>query len=180
MGKTLFDPYEDRTARNIRNRISTALIRALESGDSERLEAAARQICPPASGRIYCDFVRGRLVRYRRVLEKIRTVRAAGPLQQAVLLWNEGLFFEVHEILESVWNNAQRWRKEALRGFIQAAGVYIHRKRGADRAAAKLAARAAAHLGTHRKDLAEIANVEDLIEALSVPDESAPELRWIG
>jgi hypothetical protein len=175
-----FDPYESRTARDIRNHLSGAFVRAVEAGDFRLLESAAQRICPSDAPRVYCDFVAGRMSRYRRAFDRIQTERVADPLHRAVLLWNEGLFFEVHEILESVWNASQRWRKEALRGWIQAAGVYIHRQRGADRAAKKLAVRAAAHLAANRRDLAEIGNLEELIEALSDPERPAPALEFMG
>jgi len=175
-----FDPYEDRTARDVRNRLSVAFVHAVQSGDLEGLLSAAGRICPPETGRVYCAFVNDRMNRYRRAFETIRARQAAAPIHQAVVLWNERLFFEVHEILESVWNDSQRWRKEALRGLIQAAGVYVHRQRGADRASERLADRAAAHLRAHRKDLPEIANVQELIEALVDPNRPAPVLAFMG
>ena len=175
-----FDPYESRPARQIRNRLSTAFVRAIQNGDFEGLLSAGERICPPESGRVYCAFVNGRMNRYRRAFDAIRAQRADDPLHQAVLLWNEGLFFEVHEILESIWNNEQRWRKDALRGWIQAAGVYIHRQRGADRAADRLADRAVAHLAPNRENLPEIANIEDLIAVLTDPERPAPVLGFMG
>ncbi|MCF8078018.1 MAG: DUF309 domain-containing protein [Desulfobacterales bacterium] len=175
-----FDPYEDRTALDIRNRLSVAFVRAIQNGDFEGLLSSVELICPPETGRVYCAFVNDRMNRYRRVLDTIRAQRVTDPIHQAVLLWNQALFFEVHEILESVWNDEQRWRKEALRGLIQAAGVYVHRQRGADRAADRLALRAVRHLKRRRKDLAEIENVEELIEALENSAIPAPVLRFTG
>jgi hypothetical protein len=172
-----FDPYESRPARQIRNRLSTAFVRALETGEFADLQKEAERICPtdadPAGRAFACE----RMARYRRAFDRIRADGVADPVRRAVCLWNEGLYFEVHEILESVWNDDQRWRKEALRGLIQAAGVFVHRERGAGRAAAKLAARAASHLRRHRRDLAEIDNIEELIEVMENPDRAAPELR---
>ncbi len=179
-GSSIFDPYEDRTARNIRNRLSVAFVLAVQDSDFEGLLSSVQRICPPETGPVYCAFVNDRMNRYRRALETIRAQQAAAPIHQAVVLWNEGLFFEVHEILESVWNDSQRWRKEALRGLIQAAGVYVHRQRGADRAAERLADRAVAHLAAHRENLPEISNIEDLIEALTDPARPAPVLEFVG
>lgn len=179
-GSAIFDPYEDRTARDIRNRLSVAFVHAVQSGDLEGLLSAAERICPPEAGRVYCAFANHRMNQYRHAFETIQAGGIADPIPQAVLLWNEGLFFEVHEILESVWNDEQRWRKDVLRGWIQAAGVYIHRQRGAARAGATLAARAAAHLTAHRKSLPEISNIEELIEALADPNRPAPVLRFMG
>ena len=172
-----FDPYESRPARQLRNRLSTVFVRAVETGEFAGLEKEAERICPadadPAGRAFACE----RMERYRRAFDRIRAEGTADPVQRAVLLWNEGLFFEVHEILERVWNDEQRWRKEALRGLIQAAGVFVHRERGAGEAAANLAARAASHLRRHRRKLDEIGNVEELVEALEDPGKPAPVLR---
>jgi hypothetical protein len=173
-----FDPYESRSARRIRNRLSTAFVQAIETGDTAELERMANRICPSEGDLAGRAFACDRMELYRRAFDRICKGGITDPVQRAMILWNEGLFFEVHEILEAVWNDDQRWRKEALRGLIQAAGVFIHRQRGAGQAAEKLAARAAQHLRQHRRDLAEIENVEDLIEALEDPDRPAPVLRW--
>jgi hypothetical protein len=172
-----FDPYQSRPARHIRNRLSTAFVRAVETGEFAGLEKEAACICPPDADPAGRAFACDRMDRYRHAFDHICAGGIADPIHRAVFLWNEGLYFEVHEILETVWNGEQRWRKEALRGLIQAAGVFIHRERGAGRAAEKLAARAASHLRRHRRDLAEIDNVEDLIEALEDPGKPAPVLR---
>ncbi len=177
---SVFDPYEDRTARDIRNRLSVAFVRAIRKSDFDGLVSAAEKICPPETGRVYSAFVNDRMNLYRPSFKRIREEKIADPIHQAVVLWNEGLFFEVHEIMESVWNDEERWRKEALRGWIQAAGVYVHRQRGAGRAAETLAARAAAHLTAQRKSLPEISNIEVLIEALTDPDRPAPVLEFMG
>ncbi|MCF8052029.1 MAG: DUF309 domain-containing protein [Desulfobacterales bacterium] len=176
----IFDPYEDRTARDVRNRLSVAFVKAVRCGAFEGLLSAVERICPPGTGRVYCAFANNRMNQYRHAFETIRAAGTADPIFQAVVLWNEGLFFEVHEILESIWNDAQQWRKEALRGWIQAAGVYVHRQRGANRAAETLAARAAAHLKAHRRELSEIGNIEELVEALTDPDRPAPVLEFMG
>ncbi|MGH7894652.1 MAG: DUF309 domain-containing protein [Candidatus Binatia bacterium] len=43
----------------------------------------------------------------------------------AVALWNESLFFEVHEVLEAVWKTASGPVRQALQGVIQI-GVALH------------------------------------------------------
>ncbi|MGD8367249.1 MAG: DUF309 domain-containing protein [Desulfobacterales bacterium] len=172
-----FDPYESRLARQIRNRLSTAFVRAVETGEFAELEKEAEYVCPTGSDPAARDFACNRMERYRHAFDRIRAEGIADPIRRAAYLWNEGLFFEVHEILERIWNDEQRWRKEALRGLIQAAGVFVHRERGAHQAAKRLASRAASHLRRHRRNLAEIDNIEELIEALEDPGKAVPELR---
>jgi hypothetical protein len=49
-----------------------------------------------------------------------------GALERAAVLWNAGLFFEVHEVLEAVWKSAAGAVRQALQGVIQIAVAYHH------------------------------------------------------
>jgi hypothetical protein len=57
---------------------------------------------------------------------------------QAVALWNERLFFEVHEVLEAVWQRETGDRRQALQGLIQVAVAYHHLAHGNPRGARTL------------------------------------------
>lgn len=71
---------------------------------------------------------------------------------KAVALWNERLFFEVHEVLESEWMRAAGALRQALQGLIQVGVALHHHAHGNARGArtlmhegrARLAANAAA------------------------------------
>lgn len=56
----------------------------------------------------------------------------------AVALWNEGLFFEVHEVLERVWASATGPARHALQGVIQIAVALHHHAHGNARGARTL------------------------------------------
>lgn len=51
-------------------------------------------------------------------------------LRQAVALWNAGLFFEVHEVLEAVWRTEADARRQGLQGLIQLAVAFHHARHG--------------------------------------------------
>lgn len=59
-----------------------------------------------------------------------RRVGSAGPVEQALkeaaYLFNEGLFFEVHEILETVWLTQENGIRLLLQGLIQIAVGFYH------------------------------------------------------
>jgi hypothetical protein len=69
---------------------------------------------------------------------------AADPVERAVrraaALWNESLFFEVHEVLEEVWRTAVGDRRHALQGVIQIAVAFHHLAHGNRRGARTLLA----------------------------------------
>ena len=58
----------------------------------------------------------------------------------AVALWNEELFFEVHEVLEAVWKTRAGDVRQALQGLIQIAVAYHHLGHGNLRGARTLLA----------------------------------------
>jgi hypothetical protein len=51
--------------------------------------------------------------------------RVAAAIDRAIALWNERLFFEVHEVLEAEWTRAVGDERHALQGVIQI-GVALH------------------------------------------------------
>jgi hypothetical protein len=51
--------------------------------------------------------------------------RVAQAIDRAIALWNERLFFEVHEVLEAEWTRAAGDERQALQGVIQI-GVALH------------------------------------------------------
>ena len=56
----------------------------------------------------------------------------------AASLWNERLFFEVHEVLEAVWKTASGAERQALQGVIQIAVAFHHLAHGNRRGARSL------------------------------------------
>lgn len=67
-------------------------------------------------------------------------------LEAAATLFDAGLGFEVHELLESCWQRESGERREVLRGLIQIAVGYQHRANGNLAGARALLAEGAARL----------------------------------
>ena len=68
--------------------------------------------------------------------------------QIAAALWNERLFFEVHEVLEAVWKTAAGATRQALQGVIQIAVAYHHLMHGNRRGARTLLAEGRSRLAS--------------------------------
>ena len=64
----------------------------------------------------------------------------------ATALWNERLFFEVHEVLEAEWKTARGDERQALQGLIQVAVAFHHLAHGNRRGARTLLAEGRARL----------------------------------
>ena len=66
-----------------------------------------------------------------------------GPtLKQSEALFDEGNYFECHELLEDIWLKSKGSRKVLLQGLIQAAAGFHKLKQGEPEGAAKLFSRA--------------------------------------
>jgi hypothetical protein len=59
-------------------------------------------------------------------------------LDDAAALWSEGLFFEVHEVLEAAWQPLAGMPRQALQGVIQIAVAFHHLFHGNPRGARNL------------------------------------------
>lgn len=165
MTHQVFDPFRDRLSRDIRNDLSESLAVCLR----EQRLAAAREVAErymaadPAP--CYSTYINERLARYAAVLEQI-IPEPKDALWQGLVLWDARLFFEVHEILEHAWLNAEGEEKAFLQAMIRAAGVYIKRENGFFAAADKMAAKAVPLLEINRDRLAVYIHPERLITAL--------------
>lgn len=175
-----FDPFGDRTARDIRNTLSSALIAELSGAEPQALDALSRQWLSQVSAPVHRDYILCRQALYRRIVERASAAHIADPRQQAVLLWNAGLFFELHELLETIWREVAPLERTALKGLIQAAAVYVHLGRGKSDAAGRLAVKARLNLQTGASRLAFIANLESLLLALDSPRMPPPVLRGVA
>ena len=171
-----FDPYSDRLARDIRNSLSSAMVGELSGNDGGVLSAEADGWLAGTPAPVYRTYIEERLALYRRVIDRIRADNVTDPRRQAIYLWNRGLFFELHELLETLWPRTRDPEYSALKGWIQAAGVYVHFQRGKHEAARSLGRKAVTYLRKGREALGYIANLDQIIDAVSDPTEEAPQI----
>lgn len=171
-----FDPFNDRRARDIRNGLSRALLGSLTDLNLKDTAREARKFLDMELGPGHYDYINERLTRYWEAFTLIKELEIADQLGKALALWDMGLFFEVHEILEEIRQEAAGPRREALQGLIRAAGVYIHLEQGNRPAAAKMAAKAAAALSVNRSFLPDSFPLDRLLAALKDLEQEPPKL----
>ena len=170
-----FEPFQDRLSRDIRNGLSTAFIAAVARMDLEPVRRAAAPFLARNPEDCYQKYINDRLLRYEKALAELRQGPAA-VLWQAAVLWDLGLFFEVHELLEQAWLKASGEEKLLLQAMIRAAGVYIKLEHGYREPAEKMARRALPVLAAHRALLSPFFAPEPLLNALGNPTLPAPRL----
>jgi len=138
--------------------VAATILAALHDGKVRRQlirlgsdDGYARRWCTP-------DIAYGALVRERaqRAAEALRGVAVRAPadldetLTVVAILFDAGLFFEVHEALEPHWREARGDTREALRGVIQIAAGYHHGAHGNLRGARALLETGAARVRSRR------------------------------
>ena len=171
----VFEPFQDRLSRDIRNALSSALAEAIVEGRPEPFEREAARLLAARPAERYRDYIADRLPRYHRALAAISR-GIADPFAQGVELWNERLFFEMHEVLEHAWYHAEGERKLVLQAMIRAAGVYVKLEYGYLRQAAKMAGKAREVLERSREALSAYFEPGPLIAALAALDAEPPQL----
>jgi len=170
-----FEPFQDRLSRDIRNELSAALPQALSQNDLAPVQAVAARYLQQSLATPYVDYVETRLAGYAQALEIIARTGAEDALARALVFWDLGLFFEVHEILEQAWHGTQGAEKEILQALIRAAGFYIKGEYGYLEAGAKMAGRAIAALEKNRQACTGFA-LDTLLESLRKRDPVPPKL----
>lgn len=161
-----FDPFKQRLARDIRNDLSTALIESLEAGHPARFRSIAQRFLQRDIELMHREYIENRLRKYEQVLSEITSRNVDDPFAQVVLLWNKGLLFEVHERLESIWQDLPPETRKAVKGIIQATAAYIHKQYGHKKAARSLAQKAAGLLRDYGKALPPFIQIDELIDRL--------------
>ena len=168
-----FDPFRDRLSRDIRNDLSASLLACLRQKQLVPAQEVANRYLPGNPDSCYANYINDRLDRYGRFLALV----AEGPADvvwQGLVLWDLGLFFEVHEIYEQAWLRACGTEKAFLQALIRAAGVYIKREHGFFEAAEKMAAKAVPVLVANTHRLAVYTDPERLLSALRSAERNPP------
>ncbi len=161
-----FDPFADRLCRDIRNNLSKAMMTSLRHLDLTPAEDVADQYLTPELHHIYRQYINDRMASYRRALQTISKNHIEETLRKALVLWDEELFFEVHEILEQAWLKSSGKTKLMLQAMIRAAGMYVQLDHGNTKGAASMAAKAVVVLEANRSMVQGIFDIDLLLAGL--------------
>jgi hypothetical protein len=159
----------------LRNRLAETILRALHDPVARRqLEHLAGDPAPAErwledAGREHAPLLRERARRAVEALAGFPPIAAEPSLDEAfaaaATLFDAGLHFEVHELLEPHWVRAEGREREALQGLIQIAVGYQHLANGNLQGA-----RALLTEGTHRLRDGRLASLDLATFAAAVAD----------
>ncbi|CAB1075781.1 hypothetical protein D1AOALGA4SA_3592 [Olavius algarvensis Delta 1 endosymbiont] len=170
----VFDPFNNRLSRDIRNTLAATYVEALQKSDPSKYQHRAELWLAKKLKRDHAGYIQDRLKRYDRAFNQIVENCIQDAKLQALIIWNHQLFFEVHELLERVWQQTAGNEFQALKGLIQAAGVYVHLEYNHQAAAEKLAAKSSDRIRKYGADLNFIANLDTLLDKLKTPEAAPP------
>lgn len=171
-----FDPFGNRLSRDIRNTLAESYVDALQQLDESVYRLVAEQWLAKNLDDEFAGYIQDRIKRYDRTFNQIQKTCSQDAKRQALIIWNHGLFFEVHEHLERIWQKTAGDEYQGLKGLIQAAGVYIHLKYDHPAAAEKLALKSSNRIRNYADSLTFIANLNLLLDKLETLDPTPPQL----
>jgi len=169
-----FDPFNNRLARDIRNTLAASYVDALLQSDESVYRRKAEQWLAKNLNDESAGYIQDRIRRYDRTFNQVKENRIEDAKLQVLVIWNHGLFFEVHEHLERIWQKTTGDEYQALKGLIQAAGVYIHLEYGHWAAAEKMAVKSSDRILKYAHCLTFIANLKLLLAKLQTLDSAPP------
>jgi len=135
----MFDPFEYRTSRDIRNQLCNGFLAALHDGDRSRFNTGSAALKQKAPDPPHRDFIDERIRRYNILFNTlgISDCPAENPakiqtdaMPIAALLLSSDLFYECHEWLEEFWLQAVGPEKKALQALIRTAGAFTLHEAG--------------------------------------------------
>ena len=173
MNNNRFNPFEDRLSRDIRNQLSEGLAVAVETGNAGMLTEIVKKFRQQPLAECYRTYLEDRYSRYEKALTAI-SAGIADPIHRGLILWDLGLFFEMHEVLEHAWYTAQGAMKLTLQALVRAAGVYIKREYGYHDSAGRIAEKAVPVLTENQALLVPYFDPDILNKALLNPDSIPP------
>lgn len=147
--------------------MSRSFLKALAQKDASALRKCAASYLRQELGASYAQYINNRLVKYEEVLAEISRGKADKILEQAAILWDRQLFYEMHELLEDDWQHAEGEKRLALQGLIRAAGAKIHAENNNTKASISMAVKAQTALLKHRHELAGFDILDDVLAELN-------------
>lgn len=170
------NPFTDRLCRDIRNDLSRALMTSLKRLTLTAVQKIANTYLETNPGPVYQQYINDRMEAYAKVLQRINSVNISDPFTRSLILWDEKLFFEVHELLEHEWMDSTGADKLILQAMIRAAGMYVQLDRDNIKGATSMAAKAVEAFEFNRSKVPDILNLDLLLSKLRKVDPVPPKL----
>ncbi len=172
----IFDPFENRLCRDIRNHLGHAFVLAIQAKDARVFKKSAGQYPPDKQPSAINNYIRHREACLGIIYNEIDSgrIRPENGISLSIFLWNLELFFEFHEWLEIKWKSALGQNKKAFQALILLAVTYEQLLYKRKQPAKKAAAKALLLINEYRDALPKGFDADLLVQKLSGPDPVPP------
>ncbi|WP_020588689.1 DUF309 domain-containing protein [Desulfobacter curvatus] len=169
MMKRLFNPFEDRADRDVRNFLGSAFILALHKKDLAPVDQVVSDLDPEKLSGPAQNYIKARYELYTAVLAKMSSnpMLSSDIYATAGLLWDDALFFECHEWLEQNYRGLKGQEKKILQAMIRTAGTFELLAYNRKKAAVSVASKALAVLESYFSQVPESFNIQPKIVRLN-------------
>jgi len=172
-----FNPLNDRIARDIRNELAAVFVKHLgQEIEFDPTANLAAKLKTKYSDHVYQNYIKDRQLRFLTATKTITDQKITDNFYRALVLWDNELFFEVHEILELIWMKASGTNKLIIQAMIRAAGFYIHLATGNLKGANKMAGRAYEVLSKYHEEVPPFPGLNKLLQCLKSQEVVPPKL----
>jgi len=174
--KSDFDPFRNRLCRDVRNQLSSSLLETIHTKNITPSRRVADSFLARGVDSCIQQYINHRLARYKTVIDQMLSAEIASDeiYLVALLLWDQRLFFEVHEWLEQKWLLSVGSEKKILQALIRAAGTYLLLEYDRIKGARKTAEKAVEGLRLYRENIPSFFHVSVLINKLKSLDPAPP------
>ncbi len=164
----IFDPFENRLCRNIRNDIGYGFVKSVQQRSLAPFNSALKKYHNNADNPPFKSYINHRLTLVKKILMQIDSGRLKTVNEFSILMfvWSHQLYYEFHEWVEELWLPANGNYKKSLQGLIFASVALEHHQYNRQIPAQKLSIKAIAKLERHGLLLPELINTEVIVDAL--------------
>lgn len=162
----IFDPFESRLCRDVRNQLGHAMIRAIETGKKDRFTAAVQKWYQKTNQTAVLSYIQDREKSFDRLFKRLEPSGFNGQ-DMLPLMWQNRLYFECHEYVEKRWLKSSGKYKKGLQALIFSLAALEHRDYGRTDPACRLAEKAVLMIREFDASLPPWADAESIIDQLN-------------
>jgi hypothetical protein len=177
-----FNPFENRTCRDIRNNLGHSFVKAIQTKDPGPFKTDIASYLSRQTNGPVTTYIRHRTDCFKMVFDQMNSNRNQPDwdILMSIVLWNLELFFEFHEWMETEWLLAHGARKKALQALILSAIVYELLTYGRILPAKKVSAKALVIFKQHKGIIPDRFDTNLLILKLTDLDPVPPKFNMPG
>ncbi len=164
----IFNPFESRLCRDIRNDLGCGFVKSVQQRTLAPFKSGLQKYQEEADSPPFNEYINHRFI----ILQKILMQMDSDPLKTTnefsilILFWNHQFYYEFHEWAEEIWLTAKGDYKKSLQALIFASVAFEQQQYNRPIPAKKLSIKAIAKLDKYGSSLPENIHSNVFIDAL--------------